>query len=383
MDRSWLVDSRSLARKVINAGLPPACRIDDCGANIRCPKCHHLIDNSDSSHEWPGFPAGVKFDPSDAELLDHLAAKRGVGKSEPHLFIDEFIPTLEGEGGICYTHPENLPGAKMDGGSAHYFYRIANAYASGGRKRRRVGDRESAMDSRVRWHKTGKTKPVVQNGIHRGFKKIMVLYETSKRGCKAEKCNWVMHQYHLGSDEHEKEGEYVVSKIFRQLEKESDAVGSLALVKEESDDVKAVPVIPMTPKTTTPDPPRWDQTPYSDCHSDDCFLQSLLLQETEHLNEPYHASYASQIEDVEFTTPLAGNTEADYFSRLESLSRNEIVASKDASGGINAAHNRDTNGWSGIGELENLELDTAPDFNSQELQFSSQDSIFDSLGRLY
>lgn len=63
-----------------------------------------------NSHEWPGLPAGVKFDPSDVELLDHLAAKRGEGKSDPHLFIDEFIPTLEGEGGICYTHPENLPG---------------------------------------------------------------------------------------------------------------------------------------------------------------------------------------------------------------------------------------------------------------------------------
>ncbi|XP_042015726.1 SUPPRESSOR OF GAMMA RESPONSE 1-like isoform X2 [Salvia splendens] len=376
MDRSWLVDGRSLARKVINAGLPASCRIKDCGANTRCPKCHHLIDNSDFPHEWPGFPAGVKFDPSDAELLDHLAAKRGVWKSEPHLFIDEFIPTLEGEGGICYTHPQNLPGAKMDGSSAHYFYRIANAYASGRRKRRRIGDQESA---RVRWHKTGKTKPVMQSGIHRGFKKIMVLYETSKRGCKADKCNWVMHQYHLGSDKDEKEGEYVVSKIFHQPEKESEKVGSLTLVKEESDvHVKAVHVIPMTPKMTTPDPPCQDQTPYSD--SDDYFLQSLL-QETEHLNEPYHSSYSSRLEEVEFITCLAGNTEADDFNRPNSLSCNEIFDSKDASGDINAVHNRDTTGCCGIGELENLDLDVAPDFN--ELQFSSQDSVFDSLDRLY
>ncbi|XP_042034775.1 SUPPRESSOR OF GAMMA RESPONSE 1-like isoform X1 [Salvia splendens] len=373
--RSWLIDSRSLARKVINAGLPSACRIKDSEANTRCPKCHHLIDNSESSHEWSGFPAGVKFDPSDVELLGHLAAKRGAGNTEPHLLIDEFIPTLEGEGGICCTHPKNLPGAKMDGSSAHYFYRIANAYASGGRKRRRVGDQESA---RVRWHKTGKTKAVVENGIRRGFKKIMVLYETSKRGCKAEKCDWVMHQYHLGGDEHEKEGEYVVSKIFRQPEKESKKVGSVTLVKEESE----VPVIPMTPKTTTPDPPRSDQTPYSDCHLDDYFLQ-LLLQESELLNEPYHASYSSRLEDVEFTTCLDENTEAGDFSRPNSLSCNEIVESKEAFGDINAVHSRDTTGCYGISELENLELDAAPDFNSQELQFSSQDSIFDSLDRLY
>ncbi|XP_047971444.1 SUPPRESSOR OF GAMMA RESPONSE 1-like isoform X2 [Salvia hispanica] len=310
------------------------------------------------SHKWPGFPAGVKFDPSDAELLDHLAAKQGVGKSVPNLFIDEFIPTLEGEGGICCTHPQNLPGAKMDGSCAYYFYRIVNAYASGGRKSRRVGDQESA---RVRWYQTGKTKQVVQNEIHRGFKKIMVLYETLKRGCKVEKSNWVMHQYHLGSDEHEKEGEYVVSKIFHRPKKESEKVGSLTLGKEESD-VKAVPVIPMMPKTTTPDPPRQDQSPYSDCHLDDYFLQSLL-EESEHLNEPYHASYSSRLEDVEFTTYLAGNTEADDFSRPNPLSCNEIVESKDASNDINTVHNRCTTGCNGIGELENLELDVAPDFN--------------------
>lgn len=62
------------------------------------------------SPEWPGFPVGVKFDPSDAELLEHLAAKCGLENTEPHLFIHEFIPTIEGDQGICYTHPENLPG---------------------------------------------------------------------------------------------------------------------------------------------------------------------------------------------------------------------------------------------------------------------------------
>lgn len=62
------------------------------------------------SYAWPGLPAGVKFDPSDVEIVEHLAAKCGVGKSSPHMFIDEFIPTLDTENGICYTHPENLPG---------------------------------------------------------------------------------------------------------------------------------------------------------------------------------------------------------------------------------------------------------------------------------
>ncbi|XP_047973478.1 SUPPRESSOR OF GAMMA RESPONSE 1-like isoform X1 [Salvia hispanica] len=396
MARSWLIDSRGLAKKVINASLPAACQIKDCGANTRCPSCDHLMDNSDISYEWPGLPAGVKFDPSDVELLDHLAAKRGVGKSEPHLFIDEFIPTLDDEGGICCTHPENLPGVKRDGSSVHFFYKIINAYASGRRKRRRVGDQERTINSCVRWHKTGKTKAVMQNGIQRGFKKIMVLYETSKRGCKPEKCNWVMHQYHLGSDEDEKEGEYVVSKIFHQQEKETDKNENPTLLKEEAN-VKAVPVIPMTPKTTTPDPPRLDQTPYSDCLSNDYFLKSLLLQETEHLKEPYQASYGSRLEDVEFSSCLGGNIKAVDATLLEPLFCNEIIESYDAFGelepqnpcstqvncDINAVNDRDANGCSGIGELDNIELDTPPDFNSQELEFPSQDSVFDMLDLLY
>lgn len=65
------------------------------------------------SLEWPGLPAGVKFDPTDVELLEHLAGKVGLLNSKAHMFIDEFIPTLNEDLGICYTHPENLPGMAM------------------------------------------------------------------------------------------------------------------------------------------------------------------------------------------------------------------------------------------------------------------------------
>ena len=60
---------------------------------------------------WPGFPSGVKFDPSDQEILEHLAARVGISSAKPHPFISEFIPTINVEGGICYTHPEKLPGS--------------------------------------------------------------------------------------------------------------------------------------------------------------------------------------------------------------------------------------------------------------------------------
>jgi hypothetical protein len=58
----------------------------------------------------PGLPAGVKFDPNDIEILQHLEAKVMSDVCKIHPLIDQFIPTLEGENGICYTHPEKLPG---------------------------------------------------------------------------------------------------------------------------------------------------------------------------------------------------------------------------------------------------------------------------------
>lgn len=60
--------------------------------------------------DWVGLPAGVKFDPTDQELMEHLDAKVEAKELKSHPLIDEFIPTIEGDDGICYTHPEKLPG---------------------------------------------------------------------------------------------------------------------------------------------------------------------------------------------------------------------------------------------------------------------------------
>ena len=55
----------------------------------------------------------MKFDPTDQEILEHLEAKVISDMRKLHPLIDEFITTIEGENGICYTHPENLPGNGM------------------------------------------------------------------------------------------------------------------------------------------------------------------------------------------------------------------------------------------------------------------------------
>ncbi|KAK1359463.1 Supressor of Gamma Response 1 [Heracleum sosnowskyi] len=338
MARSWLVDGRSIARKVKHASLPDADQIKDCGANRECPNCFHYIDNSDVSHAWPGLPSGVKFDPSDVEIVEHLAAKCGVGKSSPHMFIDEFIPTLDTENGICYTHPENLPGAKEDGTSVYFFHKTANAYATGQRKRRKIQNENSSGKEHVRWHKTGKTKPVLENGTQKGSKKIMVLYRSAIRGSKPGKSNWVMHQYHLGTEEDEKDGDYVVSKIFYQQPKQSEKIDDPVAITEskqsekiddpvamtESDKVM-LHTSPKTPKTNTPNPPRPGKSGYLDDIMDD-FLHRSPIQGAEYITEMNQPSSNVHLKDQIDCSYLAGESQAvvdqgaEYIMQMNQLS---------------------------------------------------------------
>ncbi|XP_043717233.1 SUPPRESSOR OF GAMMA RESPONSE 1 [Telopea speciosissima] len=255
--RSWLVDGNRFATKIKSASetCDPGKVKWKSNPTKACPECNHIIDNSDITEEWPGLPKGVKFDPSDQEIIWHLLAKVGEGDAKLHPFIDEFILTVDKDEGICYSHPQNLPGVKQDGSMSHFFHRAIKAYNTGSRKRRKIlGD--DLGD--VRWHKTGKTKPVFLEGIHRGCKKIMVLYMNMAKGGKPEKTNWVMHQYHLGTGEDEKDGEFVISKIFYQQQgKQSDTI--------EQDPPSNVPeaaitkVDPLTPKSVTPEPRRTDR----------------------------------------------------------------------------------------------------------------------------
>ncbi|GMI97772.1 NAC domain containing protein 75 [Hibiscus trionum] len=185
-----------------------------CGSK-HCPGCGHKLEGKP---DWLGLPAGVKFDPTDQELIEHLEAKVEAKDMKSHPLIDEFIPTIEGEDGICYTHPEKLPGVTTDGLSRHFFHRPSKAYTTGTRKRRKIQTECDLQGGETRWHKTGKTRPVMVNGKQKGCKKILVLYTNFGKNRKPEKTNWVMHQYHLGLHEEEKEGELVVSKIFYQTQ---------------------------------------------------------------------------------------------------------------------------------------------------------------------
>ncbi|KAM0013903.1 putative NAC domain-containing protein SOG1 [Helianthus debilis subsp. tardiflorus] len=62
-----------------------------------------VIDLKENRYDWMGLPAGVKFDLTDQELIEHLEAKVEAKKFKSHPLIDEFIPTIEGEDRIWFA----------------------------------------------------------------------------------------------------------------------------------------------------------------------------------------------------------------------------------------------------------------------------------------
>jgi hypothetical protein len=74
--------------------------------------CAHIssqFQETTTIQDLPGLPSGVKFDPTDQEHLEGKA-RPAESRNKLHPLVDEFTPTIEGENGICYTHPERLPG---------------------------------------------------------------------------------------------------------------------------------------------------------------------------------------------------------------------------------------------------------------------------------
>ncbi|CAM6088129.1 unnamed protein product [Calypogeia fissa] len=243
------------------------------GAARACQSCGQTVGSrSEPLGSLDAFPAGVKFDPSDEELLHHLRAEVGHVNVKPHPLINLFISILDGEDGICQMHPKHLPGVKKDGSSKHFFHRPAKAYTTGTRKRRKIHSEDDEPGVETRWHKTGKTRRVSENGLTLGWKKIMVLYRnTGAKKSKPEKTNWILHQYHLGETEEETDGELVVCKVFYQKQPRQCTGGRQGEGANEMENVDlnqgsrdaSVTCIseisrgtPATPKVDTPQRPR-------------------------------------------------------------------------------------------------------------------------------
>lgn len=68
------------------------------------------------------MPKGVKFDPSDEELLWHLLAEMGKGVAKRHPFINEFIFSLDEDSGLGNVLPQFLPGNLLKASFFFHFY---------------------------------------------------------------------------------------------------------------------------------------------------------------------------------------------------------------------------------------------------------------------
>jgi hypothetical protein len=133
----------------------------------------------------------------------------------------------------------------MDGRSSHFFHRISNAYDVGQRKRRKISTNNHAdFDDQIRWHQTGKTYPILHNGVIKGWKKILVLKRDKG---KRHKINWTMHQCHLGLEKDEKHGDLVVSRVFWQVK--STNTGKSQMHADAESSLSAVKIDPTTPKS--------------------------------------------------------------------------------------------------------------------------------------
>ncbi|XP_002884273.2 SUPPRESSOR OF GAMMA RESPONSE 1 isoform X1 [Arabidopsis lyrata subsp. lyrata] len=364
--RAWIVDGRGIATKVKNASLSSALQIQDCGAHINCPNCSYRIDNSNVLIPWPGLPKGVKFEPADEDIIEFLEAKCGIGGSAPHVLIEEFIRPVTEDVGINYTHPQNLPGANKDGVSVFFFHKTVQAYGTGQRKRRKITP-TLVNDEPVRWHKTGRTKPVLLNGVQRGCKKIMVLYKSARKGSKPEKSNWVLHQYHLGTEGKEI-GDYVVSKITYQQQKLGENPD-----EGESSGVRGGP---RTPKTNTPTPPSLvdgvagDEEAFDDSKVFDPFFEGLDSIPEAALGKMWSKKARM---DEEFVVNLSeDNLTCDESIEASSLWENQVIPNPTSLGTVG-----EFDGFS-ISDLENADLGTPPDL----LTLASQESLLNWIGWL-
>jgi hypothetical protein len=143
----------------------------------------------------------------------------------------------------------------MDGRSNYFFHRISNAYDVGQRKRRKISNsNDTCCDERITWHQTGKSKAILDNGVIKGWKKILVLQKCYKG--KKVRTNWTMHQCHLGSEVGEKDGELVVSRVFWQVKNNTEKYAP-----DVASGSTAVEIDPTTPNMHPPQPRRLSGSP--------------------------------------------------------------------------------------------------------------------------
>ncbi|CAM0872037.1 unnamed protein product [Alopecurus aequalis] len=150
---------------------------------------------------WPGLPRGVHFNPSDSDLLWHLAAEIGNGRAHRHPFINKFIKSGDEDGGFGRTHPEDMLGMSKDGHASYFFHKKVEL---------------------CNWQQSGASS-IILDGSLEGCKDVFVLTD------------WELHQFRM-KNRMEDEGELVVSKIFYKSQNNPCEWAAKAPVQSAQDD---------------------------------------------------------------------------------------------------------------------------------------------------
>ncbi|CAN0876507.1 SUPPRESSOR OF GAMMA RESPONSE 1 [Linum grandiflorum] len=256
---------------------------------------------------------------------------------------------------------------------------------------------------------------------------------------KAEKTSWVMHQYHLGTSEDEKDGEYVVSKIFYQQQQQANKGDKIEEELPENIDSLMTKVDPISPMSVTPDPPRIERRSSDFDLEIDSTSASVLDLEIDSTNVNIVADPPVQNTELEcpedVIQPVYENPACNDQPVTEARDNNEEFVVEDTNWWDSESQNlldsqqmveglslcedflrsqspsRDGNGdpipdeksglssqYAKLGgedlkkDLEecqtlvldpaNIELDTPPEFRLSQLEFASQDSFLAWGGKL-
>ncbi|XP_020398503.1 SUPPRESSOR OF GAMMA RESPONSE 1 [Zea mays] len=152
------------------------------------------------SQSWPGLPRGVEFNPSDSDLLWHLAAEVGNALAERHPFINEFIKFVDDVREFICTHPQHIPGVRQDGRASYFFHRSFEPYIN-----------ENDVNNCLK--KIGSHRSIILDGTLMGCKEVFALYADMPSDKRSQETDWRLHQYHLQNTV-KAESEIVASKIF-------------------------------------------------------------------------------------------------------------------------------------------------------------------------
>ncbi|VAI08250.1 unnamed protein product [Triticum turgidum subsp. durum] len=171
-----------------------------------------------AQQSWPGLPRGAQFNPSDSDLLWHLAAEMGNGLAHRHPFISEFIKYGDEGARFGCTHPRDMPGMRQDGHALYFFHKKVNLH-------------NNENDKDISWQKSGPSRSIILDGGLQGCKEIFALYAFKN---SPQRTDWELHQYHI-KNTMENEGELVLSKIFHKSQKCHCECASKAPVQSAQD----------------------------------------------------------------------------------------------------------------------------------------------------